>query len=199
VNSIEVPPDATVFRSGDLTPFLYFGAAEMIALQREWDLGRAADDTAESWAEKNKQFAARVYGDDWANRVTILRVCLSQWAAQSGHPVATDAECIRIIDRAEVAGAVYGEGKKFAGIYRINTLWQRLQFDMLGVNPEEEAEEAKPEETPDPKALGQASTPSETSSPQPSAGASPARKPTGSRRGRSASTSGRATRHAETS
>lgn len=196
MQSIEVPPDATPFRSDGTLVFLYLGAAEAIALQAEWGLRKEPDDTVASYTTKRERLEARLKGDDFADRVTVMRVCLGQWAEQSGVDVSTDKLALKILERAMIPGTFYGPGKKFGPLYRLNTLWQRMCDDMLGLNePEEEAEG----EQTAPKGSSVASTQSETSSPQPSAGDSPAAKPTGSRRGRSASSSGRATRPVATS
>lgn len=142
MQSVEVPPDATRFTSKGVVYFLYMGAAEMRQLQIEWALTRLPTDTKEEWRAKFTTFQDRVAGEDWADKVAVLRVCLGRWAAAAGNGsgpvVLDDAAVTEIVNHAELPSMT----PKLGPAYRINGLWQRFSLDMLGV-PEDE-EEAEP-------------------------------------------------------
>ena len=161
---VEVPPDATRFASRGKHPmigpsqdgglgwyWLYLGAAEMRALQIEWGLTRLPTDTKEEWAAKFASLHERAGGEDWADKVTIFRVCLSRWAVGAGNgsgPVTLDdAAVIEIIDHAVLPGMT----PRLGAAYRINALWERFSLDMLGA-PEADGDTEEEAAAPDPKA-----------------------------------------------
>lgn len=136
---VEVPPDATVFISRGVSHFLYLGPIEMQTLQREWGLERKVGESSEEKAKRLIAFEQRSGGDDWDDRITILRVCLSRWCAAAGNGngpvVLTDAQAAEILERADPPSG--WKPKKFGPAYRVAGVWNRFQMDMLGTTPEE--------------------------------------------------------------
>ena len=156
MKDFEIPPDATVFRSGGVTYFLYMGALEMKALQREWGLQRSQVDSAEAWEKKTEEFQDRLNGAAMEDKVTVLRHALKRWAEASANgsgPVElTDEKVIEIAEQAEQPK----DRKRKAPFVVIADLHRQFYSDCFGLGPFE-AEQA----TADPKEKRQeGSTPS---------------------------------------
>ena len=158
---LEIPPDATAFKSQGVTYYLYLGALEMVALQREWGLQRVPGELVADFNRKSLELQIRCDGGDWADRVTVARVCLGRWAAMSANgsgPIdLTDQKVQEILEHADLPSG--RKLKKYSAHYRVEALWQRFRSDMLGLLSEDE-----PEEKQDPKAKARkGSTPSDSS------------------------------------
>ena len=80
MDDVEIPPDATVFRSGGRTYYLYMGALEMRAIQREWGLVRSMVDSTEAWEKKQQEFQDRLNGGAMEDKLAVLRHALTRWA-----------------------------------------------------------------------------------------------------------------------
>lgn len=132
----QAPPDATVFRAGGVDYYLYMGATEMRALQREWGLSTGDGDTAEERGRKLALFQSRLdsYGlleDD----LTLLRHGLTRWHQESqperpGRPRAfTNDDALKILEDLEPER---GDEHKSPWL-RISALKVRFFKDMFGV------------------------------------------------------------------
>ena len=97
---LDTPPDATPFRSLGKDCYLYLGALELRALQREWGLTRTVSDDTASWTAKQVQFMQRLNGDVFEDKLAMLKVALSRWAEGTGVDL-TDRAAADILDRIE--------------------------------------------------------------------------------------------------
>lgn len=95
---LDTPPDATPFRSRGKDYYLYLGALELRALQREWGLTRVAGEEPASWAAKQVQFMERLNGEVFEDKLAMLKVALSRWAEGAGVEL-TDRAASEILDR----------------------------------------------------------------------------------------------------
>jgi hypothetical protein len=159
---LEIPPDATVFKSQGVTYFMYLGQLEMVALQREWGLQHVPGEPVADFNRKCLELQLRCEGGDWADRPTVARVCLGRWAAMSANgsgPVQlTEEKVVEILDNADLPSG--RKLKKYSPHYRVETLWQHFRSDMLGLL----SDEGESEEKQDPKAKARkGSTPSDSS------------------------------------
>ena len=97
---LDTPPDATPFRSLGKDCYLYLGALELRALQREWGLTRSASDDTAAWTAKQVQFMQRLNGGGFEDKLAMLKVALSRWA-EGAEVDLTDRAAADILDRIE--------------------------------------------------------------------------------------------------
>lgn len=128
----EAPPDATVFRSGGKSYFLFMGALEMRALQREWGLVRSGADTPEAWKKKQEEFQDRLDGGAMEDKLSVIRHALTRWANAATHllgPVKVDDAMIgAITDGIEQPN---GQPRK-APFVLVSELHRRFYFECFG-------------------------------------------------------------------
>lgn len=129
MTQIETPPDATAFRSRGRDYYLYMGALEMRALQREWGLTRSISDTREDWARKQVEFAQRLEGTTFEDKLPVLRHGLARWAKAAEVELTEEsaAEILDGIDRAD--GQPGGASGR---IFRIGRLHDQFVLDCFG-------------------------------------------------------------------
>jgi len=148
--ALQIPPDATAFRSGGTQFFLYMGPLEMRALQREWGLTRLANDTADEWQAKCVCFGDRLNGGSlygMEEKIPVFRHALTRWAAAAGvDPVTlTDervSEIVSNVDRGR-------RKKRKAGFVYANDLYLQFINDCFVESEEEEPEKSAEEEDSD--------------------------------------------------
>jgi hypothetical protein len=132
---IEAPPDATPFRSRGRECYLYLGALEMRALQREWGLTRAVSDQAQDWARKQVEFSQRLEGATFEDKIAVLKHGLSRWAKAAGLEL-TDETAAEVLDGIErTDGKPAGASGR---ILRIQTLHQQFLADCFGGDVEDD-------------------------------------------------------------
>lgn len=128
---IEVPPDATVFRAGGTDYFLYMGATEMRALQREWGVTVSVADSAEEYRRKFELYRTRfdtfgILEDD----LTVIRVGLGRWhKASGGKRALTNDSVLEILEELEPEP---GEERRSTFVM-IGALKVRFISDMFGL------------------------------------------------------------------
>lgn len=131
MNDAAIPPDATIFKSGGQTYFLYMGALEMRALQREWGLTRSGVDSSELWDKKLEQYEDRIRGGAMEDKLAIIRHGLTRWAQVGGNgsgPVELDDEKVAAI----VAGMEQPGPRRVAPFVLINQLHKRFYWECFG-------------------------------------------------------------------
>lgn len=130
-NEVEIPPDATVFKSGGQTYYLYMGALEMRDLQREWGLMRSGVESSEDWDKKLEQYEDRMRGGAMEDKLAIIRHGLTRWARAESNgsgPVLLDDDKVAAI----VADMEQSGPRRFAPFILINQLHKRFYWECFG-------------------------------------------------------------------
>lgn len=153
MDTIEIPPDATVFRVGGETVFLYLGPLEMRALQREWGLTRSAEDTSETWRKKCEELQDRMNSGGTVlatnEQLPVFRHALGRWASAAGRaPFTTDDETAVFLAGIEPQGKQPKRRRSSAVV--MGVLFRRFMFECF-VDSDEEARLALEEAAADPK------------------------------------------------
>lgn len=157
MQALEIPPDATVFRSSGRVYYLYFGLNSLKILQKKWGLARLPGDSSKAYKAKCVALHERINDEHFDDMADIMHASLCHWAAQSGNgkgPVVLDDEqALRLFETADIPG----RKGKFSAAGRFSALWTRFSLDRVGLGTDDS------EETEDPKAPApEASTPSDS-------------------------------------
>jgi len=138
---VQAPPDATLFRAGGVDYYLYMGAAEMRALQREWGVVLTDGDAPEEYHRKFDLYQTRLdFSGVLEDDVTMIRIGLSRWhheasaAAPQRLRVLTNDDVFKTLEELEPEPG--DDGK--APFLRIAALRRRFLRDMFGVKKKAE-------------------------------------------------------------